>query len=180
MKKFLFPTILIILSIGLFVMYVDPVYKEIKELRKVSAKYDEALDKSKELKKVRDSLLVTYNSFSQNDLSRLRKMLPDNVDNVRLIMDINGIAAKYGTIIKDIKLNSSAGKSPTNVAGVEEYGSVNLGFSVMATYDDFLKFLEDLRDSLRLVDVVALGFSSVEDDVSIYKFNVEIKTYWLK
>ncbi len=180
MKKFLFPTILIILSLGLFIMYIDPVYKEVKELREVSAKYNEALSKSKELRQVRDQLLVTYNSFSQNDLERLTKLLPDHVDNVRLVMDINSIAAKYGAIIRDIQVDTSSGdSSPTNVAKKDDYGSVNLGFSLMATYDDFMKFITDIKDSLRLVDITSVSFG-VKDNISLYRFNVNIKTYWLK
>ena len=161
-------------------MYIDPAYKEIKELQEIDSKYDEALSKSKELRQVRDQLLVTYNSFSESDLDRLRKLLPDHVDNVRLVMDINSIAAKYGAIIRDIQVDtSSRGDTQVNVAQKDEYGSVNLGFSLMATYDDFIKFITDIRDSLRLVDITAVSFA-VKDDVSLYRFNVDIKTYWLK
>ena len=115
MNKFIFPTVLIILSIGLFTMYIDPTYKEVKELKSVNNQYQEALNKSKELRVIRDSLLESYNSFTEADLSRIKKLLPDNVDNVRLIMDVNSMASTYGAIIRDVKVSSSEESSDVRV-----------------------------------------------------------------
>ncbi|MBU1557654.1 type 4a pilus biogenesis protein PilO [Patescibacteria group bacterium] len=183
MNKFIIPIILIVLSIGLFVMYIDPNYKEVKVLKDVNNQYQEALNKSKELRKVRDSLLEQYNSFTEEDLSRIRKLLPDNVDNVRLIMDVDSIASVYGAIIRDVKINSNSESDDVrvNIADIQKYEDVTLSFSMSANYENFVKFVGDLRDSLRLVDITHLDFNPpLNTESDVYKYNFTIKTYRLK
>lgn len=181
MNKIILPVLLIVLSVGLFVMYIDPAYKDIKSLQVVNTQYNDARNKSKELRGIRDNLLKKYNSFSDLDLARIKKLLPDNVDNVRLVMDINMIASKYGAIIRNIQLNKTVdnGKSRINAKELK-YGSVTLSFSMISGYDDFIKFITDLKNSLRLVDITSLDFSVIPKKAGIYKFNFTIKTYWLK
>ena len=183
MNKFILPTVLVILSIGLFTMYIDPTYKEIKELKGVNAQYQEALSKSKELRVIRDSLLESYNSFTEEDLNRIKKLLPDNVDNVRLIMDVNSMASAYGAIIRDVQVSTSdeRGDVRVNIADVKKYEHVTLNFSVSATYENFVKFIGDLRDSLRLVDIIHIDFTPpTNQDSEVYKYNFTVKTYRLK
>jgi len=176
--KFLTPIVILIVSGMVFFGYIDSMYKNIKEKKIEEKMFSQALDNSKELQAIRDDLLVTYNSFSNEDLTRLGKLLPNNIDNVRLIRNIDGIAAKYGMSLSDVNLNIDNVNGDT--VGVEEnkYGSVVLDFSVTAPYRVFLSFLADLEKSLRLVDVIKVEFSSADKD--FYEYNVSIKTYWLK
>ena len=94
--RFVLPILLIAVAVTLFFTYLDPTYARVSELRAEQATYDDALDRSKELIAVRDRLLDTYNNFSRDDLRRLERLLPDHVDSVRLIIDIDSIAAQYG------------------------------------------------------------------------------------
>ncbi|AKM83827.1 TPA: hypothetical protein DCZ46_00625 [Candidatus Campbellbacteria bacterium] len=181
MSRIILPIILIIISAGTFVIFIDPTYKNIGELKAEKVQYDEARNKSKELRTIRDGLLEKYSSFSDNDLERVKKMIPDNVDNIKLVMDINAIAAKYGAIIRDIKLNAPI-DNPDIRAGAQDskYGFVTLSFSMTSSYEDFVTFITDLKDSLRLVDITDLSFKVSPEEVNSYKFNFTIKTYWLK
>jgi len=90
MIRFILPIIFVIVAIGLFFGYVDPVYDDVKVLRAEEARFIDALDRSKELQQIKDQLLAKYNTFSSADLERLQKLLPDNVDNVRLVLDLDG------------------------------------------------------------------------------------------
>ncbi len=173
------PIILVIVAFGLFFGYIDPTYKQIRELRAKEKTYDEALNQSRELQKVRDSLLSRYNTFSKQDLDRLKKLLPDHVDNVRLILDIDSIASKYNMRTRNVTI-SKASSEDANVIGSNqsEVDSVVLSFSVTATYDNFIKFIKDLESSLRIVDLVGFSFSATEGEA--FNFNISIKTYWLK
>jgi hypothetical protein len=86
MIRLIIPIVLVVITVGLFLGYIDPTYQQVKELRVEEKTFDEALDQSRELQKIRDTLLSRYNTFSQEDLSRLEKLLPDHVDNVRLVL----------------------------------------------------------------------------------------------
>lgn len=170
--------ILILASIGLFFGYVDPTYSDVKTLRTEQADYDRALSNSKELQAERDKLLTKFNNMSAGDLDKLVKLLPDNIDNVRLIIDIDNIAANYGMRIRNFKTETG---EKAELVGVDQtpYGMLTLTFSTTATYTTFLAFMNDLEKSLRLIDVASVQFAS-SDTNPLYDYSVSIKTYWLK
>ena len=53
-NRFIFQIFLILISIGLIVLYVNPTYKKIKDLNLENSKYSTALNTSKELGAIRD------------------------------------------------------------------------------------------------------------------------------
>jgi Tfp pilus assembly protein PilO len=175
------PIILIVASVGAFFGFVDPRYEGIKVLRAESAQYGNALDNARKLQEIRDSLRSTYNTIPTKDLDRLKKLLPDHVDNVRLIIDISDIARQYGLTLRSVKnVDAAVVAKERETFDLEEspIGSVTLNFSVDAAYNNFVAFLKDLEASLRIVDITSLSFEV--RDVSTYTFDVGIKTYWLK
>jgi hypothetical protein len=182
MTRFLIPLVLLAAAIGLFVLYTNPAYQTIKELSAQAASYDDALDKSAELRGLRDKLLATRASFSNDDVQKLSHVLPDNVDNIRLIIDINNIAARHRLTLSGVELgqtSSGASKGSSVAVGPSgsSVGSVTVGFGVTATYDDFLAFLSDLEHSLRIVDVTKISFTAGSGNLNNYQ--LEIRTYWL-
>ena len=183
-NRFIFQIFLIIISIGLVVVYVNPTYKEIKNLNVENSEYSTALNTSKELGAIRDQKVEIYNSFTSEDLEKLKKMLPDTVDNVRLVMDINNLALSHDIVIKDTEVHTSdgqnQGKSDAQFNDPLEYGFVTLDFSFTASYDDFMAFISDIKSSLRLVDIVSLGMSTVDGEEEVYKYDLSIRTYWLE
>lgn len=179
------PIILVVLAIGLFALYTNPTYQDadgIKALQAKAAEYDRALTQSSELRAARDELLSKRNTFSTDDVRKLERVLPDNVDNIRLIIDIQNIAARYRLQVKNVALGASSAdaqsQSLATGAGAQSVGSVDLGFSVDASYDNFLAFLTDLERSVRVVDVEKVGFSVGQGDLNTY--SLQIKTYWLR
>lgn len=212
--KLLLPIINIAIAIALFFGVTDPaingpleksrdkdqnpVYEGgVKVLRAEAAKLDRAMETAQELKEKVTALTADFNNFSEEDRTRLDKLLPDHVDNIQLIIDINNIAARNGMLIKNIKIKTageakpndrSTAQAPTPVpvggAAVLPPGSVNsldsvtLSFSVTSSYNAYQKFLIDLSKSLRLTDISTTSFES--NDKNVYTYNVEIKTYWLR
>lgn len=164
-------------------VYTDPAYQGIKDVQKQVAAYDEALNKSQELKRTRDQLISRRNTFPAESLQKLEKILPDNVDNIRLIIDINAIAARHLLSIRNIELGAVSDSSTNgNALAVgssgSPVGSVNLGFSVSASYENFLAFLQDLEHSLRIVDIESMSFT-VNPETSLNDYTFTIRTYWL-
>ncbi len=178
--KVLLPIIFLGIAGALFFGYIDPAYDRIKELRAEESEFSLALDRSRELQQVRDSLLARYNAFPQDDVRRIEKLVPDHVDNVRLILDLDSMASKYGMRVRNVSIESSESRAQRGQIGIEEraYESVVLTFSVSGTYDTFMQFMTDIEESLRLVDVVGLSFSANES--GLYDYSLNIKTYWLK
>lgn len=182
MIRLLLPLILVVAAGLIFFSFTQPVLERIDGLRLEQAKLNTALDNAKKLHQVQDSLLNTYNGFAPADLDRLNKFLPDSVDNVRLIIDINNIARASGMTIKNVKIKTEEGEEDgaavINDTGTDPKGVVVLSFSVSGSYLNFQQFLLDLSHSLRLVDIDSVTFGS--NDKGIYDYSVAIRTYWLK
>jgi len=175
------PIILVVAAVGLFVVYVNPTYQSTKDLSAQVAAYNNALDKSQELRQVRDQLLAKRNTFAPNDVQKLSDVLPDNVDNIRLIIDINNIAARHSLTLSNVQLGNIGGASNANPSAIGAtsgpVGTVEVGFAVTTTYDGMLAFLQDLEHSLRLIDVDKLIFTASANDLNSYQ--ISIRTYWL-
>jgi len=190
--RFILPIILLILSIASFLVFTNPAYQTVKTLRAQAAQYDTALTNSKKLQEQRDMLAAKYHSISPDSLTRLSKLLPDNADNIRLVIDIQQMAQSYGMSLASIKFDTvqnglgtagnqlAAGTAAQVAQAQADYGMFNLEFSTTATYTNFLSFLKDIESSLRLTDVQSIEFSSADATRSTYVFTVKLKTYWLK
>ena len=194
-SKSLIALLLVLISIGLFFYYVQPTYNTIQTLVDREQQLEDALTKARELQAERDSLLARFNTFDKEELARLRKMIPDNVDNVRLILDMDSIAKQYSVALRDFEIENSAAaagaqgqaavgqaNNPAAEAGNMLHNSLVLKFQAEASYESLLAFISNLERSLRLVDVELIEFESqgfgVED--SPYTFNISIRTYWLQ
>jgi len=172
--------LLLIISIGSFFSYTNPHYKNIEGLHREVSEYQSALDKATEATKIKEELISKYNTFSTDDLSNLQKLLPDTVDNIRLLLDINQVASNYGTNISSLKIDSGTTQSSQNSAGGggKAYGSILISFSISLSYENSLKFLSDLEHNLRVTDVNSFAFSS--NDTGDNSYSISLRTYWLK
>lgn len=186
MMRLLLPLVLIIVAVGGYFKFTTPILDDIDTLRAERGVLNTALDNAKKLREAQEALLLSYRELPPADLARLDKFLPDNVDNVRLIIDINNIARQSGMSIKNLRLNSEEGESEASLiegdqtgGNSAELGTASLGFSVTGSYSNFQSFLRDLAKSLRLVDVdtTVINSGALGDS---YTYNVDIKTYWLK
>lgn len=198
MLRYLTSFLFIGLSVAVFILFTDVLYKDIQKLRIEQSTYSEAFANSKDLEKERDRLITDSNAISNENKERLKKMLPDNVDNIRLILEIEKLATPYGMVLKDVEYSvvpadkENAADSVTNTAsgkgknGKENYGSWDLGFSISGTYSNFINFMRNLESNLRIVDISSIKFSATpigKDSNSSsenYKYDFTIKTYWLK
>lgn|SRR3989344_4636029 len=196
--KNIFSLILILASIGLFFIYINPTYggvtdskerkdKSVKELKAERARYIEALNKSQDLDEVKQGLLTQYNSVSGAQKARLEKLLPDHIDSVRLVIDVVEIARKHGMRASNITIASSDTKNGKS-SGKEDNGSIgpsddkykdaDFTFILSGTYEQFVSFLGDLEKSLRIVDIESVSFDS-DPSSPIYSFTLKVKTYLL-
>lgn len=182
------PIILIIISIAVFFGYIDPNYRgtdlsggrrSIQSLQAEDGEYQTALNNTTEIRKKREALVVKRGEINPNDLTKLEKLLPDNVDNIKLVIDMNQIAQNHTLTLKNIKLNTSPTADPNKLGqDNSKYGTVSLSFTVSSSYDNFQNFLTDLEKSLRLVDITDLSVTG--NETGVYDFSVGLKTYWLK
>lgn len=196
--RFILPSILIIIAFGLFFLYTNKTYSNIRDLQKTDSSYNEALDNSKQLQAVRDELTSKYNNIPKESLDRLKKLLPSSVNNIRLILEIDDIAAARSMNITNVTYsnesiskdkNSNDPKSISTPDSIAEsgkpYGTFPMEFRVEGSYENFHQFLAALEGNLRILDITGINFNSPVEilagtPANYYSFNFKINTYWLK
>lgn len=180
MFRTLFSIILIVAAVIGIAMYVVPTYQGTQDARTEERQFDVALANSRRLQAARDELLAKFNAFPKNDIDRLETLLPDNIDNVKLIIELDSLALQHGLAIQNINVLETE-ETPQSLQESEDrsYGIVDLNFSVAGPYERFVNFIEDIEGSLRLIDVQSISFQSttVTDN---YQYELTVRTYWLK
>ncbi len=189
--RYFFLILLIGLSIGAFVMYIKPRYSAAQEMKRQIETYTNSLDTAEKLKTSREELIAKYNSIPKADLDNLKTLLPDSVDNIRLIIQIDSLATRNGlSTVRNVDYES---QEKTTVGGAPQpqspeiarrpYGEFIVTFDTTGQYKNFLSFLSDLEENLRLVDVTKVEFSpsgTVQSLAGNMSYKVTLKTYWLK
>ncbi len=191
-------TILIVLAIGIYFTFTKGMIDQAKAVQVVNAQYSSAIANAEQLIRVRDKVLKAYGDIGDTDKERLEKMIPDTIDNIRLIIDLKGVGLRHGMILNGIKATatgSAGGAKPVIVTTQPPVGragtmtpvssiatptldNVTVSFDVTAPYLEFISFLQDLEANLRIMDISRLTMTA--DDTGQYHFGVELKTYWLR
>ena len=127
--------ILILVSGGLFYFAVNPKYQEIKAQKTEMTNLQEALAQSQDVLSRRSDLSNEFAAFKAEDLVALEKLLPDHVDNVQLVLDLNGIASNHGMKLKKIKIDEEKGAAAKNINRTKkEYVTIKDSFQVNTSY----------------------------------------------
>jgi Tfp pilus assembly protein PilO len=173
--------ILVVVAIVLFVTITNPRYATVRTLMAEQQRFDDALERSKELIALRDALLAKLNAIDTANINRLDRMLPDSIDTVRLIIDINTLASRYGMSLANISIGTPDAPESEGMLGPssDEFGRLSLSFTVASNYQNFRAFLGDLERSLRLMDITSISFGEPEDS-GMTAYNISFTTYWLK
>ncbi len=102
MFKALTPLIGIIIAIGLFVTYVRPTFADIRGVQDETAQYEQAIEKASELQSRINELKQKQSSISLAHLERLEALLPNRIDEVSVLIDLDMLARNHGLVFGDI------------------------------------------------------------------------------
>ena len=181
-----------VLAGALFFLFTKPTYATVGDVQAQISQYQEALNKAAQVQQLKQKLLTRYNSFNPDDINRLQTMIPDHVDNIGLILELDNIASRYGMALENIDVSPGAAASADKTGpigaiggGNQKYESLTFHFSTFGTYENFRTFLHDLEASLRIVDLVSLNITAAPPAQGAtasagYTFDITLKTYWLK
>ena len=175
------PVILILLSIGLFYTFTSHQYQEVKRLNALASEYQGVLRSISDIVELRDNLLLDYSTISKDEIDRLNKVLPDSIDNVRLALDLDTMASRYGISIKNVQASTKGNTGSSTIVLPENeksYEKATVSFSFVSNYENFIRFLTDIEKSLRIMDVTLVSFQVGESD--FYEYQISVDTYWLK
>jgi Tfp pilus assembly protein PilO len=140
--------------------------------------------------------------IGKGEIDKLDKLLPSSIDNIRLFVDLQKIAADYGLPLDTVNISGEGGDSSktsesqaplrTQAQGIQSNGGVGVvkfSFNVKTDLATFKSLLQGMEESLRIFDVTDIKISPVTEDGSaqksasgpaIYTFALSANTYWLK
>ncbi len=187
MNSRILPILALIVAIGIFFVYVNPTWSGSIAATKVAIiADDQALVAASQYTAQQNQLASARNTINPADLARLARFLPDSVDNVGLILDLNALAARSGLSISNIDVASGGGQSGsvqqkgnvgTGTVGTGPTSSVDLSLSAVGTYTALRTFLQDVERSERLLDVQDLVVKG--SGTGVYTYQMTLRLYWL-
>ena len=181
------PLLALIIAIGIFFAYVSPTWSgQIASTKAAIAADDAALDSARNYVAQQNQLAAEKDAIDTGKLDLLVTFLPDSVDNVGLILDLNALAARSQLSLANIDVitgtpnSSRSSVSPSGAlpaSGVSPVGSVDLSLSAIGTFIALQDFLVGVERSARLLDVRDLVVKG--SDTNVYNYQMTLRLYWL-
>ena len=185
MFRILTPIILIVVSILVGFLYIKPLYLDSMSSLEHKRDVDDSLQKNKEIQKIAKRLSADISSITQSDFDKLKVILPNSVDEIRLLNDFNTIALRHGITLNNLRVGE---KTNSNISAKKDKPIVNVlsvDFSATSfSYNTFKLFLEDIERSMKLMDINSISFSVIDADATnpsgSYSYGVSFNTYWIE
>ncbi|MDD2657497.1 MAG: type 4a pilus biogenesis protein PilO [Candidatus Pacebacteria bacterium] len=180
MNSRLLPTLALFVAAGIFFVYVNPTWSgSITDTKAKIALDNQALDAARQYAAQQNVLADARDAIDASSLERLSTFLPDSVDNVGLILDLNALAARSGLSLAniDVVTNDIPG-TKTAPAATSPVGSVNLSLSAVGTFSALQTFLIGVERSARLLDIQDVVVKG--SDTGVYTYQMTLRLYWLR
>lgn len=176
------PIVFVLIALGLFFGYVNPTYTgPVAALREDIQSYDNALAAAKDFKQKEQELVARRSQIAPEDTARVEAFLPDSVDNVQLILDLNALAERSGITLSNFDVVTSRAEQENDQVMLEAESPVaelELTLSAAGSYSAFKSFLLGTELSLRPLDLVELSIS--DSPTGVYTYEMTYRIYWLR
>jgi hypothetical protein len=172
----------IVLTLAIGYAFIYSPLGDVNTLLDQKQKYADSLEMVNNIENKKNDLLAKFDNISTDDKKNIDTVLPSSLDFVKLVSQIDAVAAGHGISIDKISSKEddpSVGTSIENAAPPKAYQSSTIGFSFSASYEKFTAFLGDLEKSLRILDIRTAKLGT-KDTAGVYSYDVEFETYWLK
>ena len=186
MNNRILPFLALLIALGIFLGYINPTWTgTIAETNAAIAGDNQALAAASEYTARQKELIAARDAIDPANLAKLTILLPDSVDNVGLILDLNALAARSGFSLSNIDVSANtAGSSNASVPGmlsasnINPVSSIDLSLSAAGTYGEFQRFLNGVETSERLLDVKNLTIAG--SNSGVYTYQMALRLYWLR
>jgi len=186
MSNRIIPAFALLVAIGIFFLYINPTWSgTIATAKAAIASDNEALVTANQYTAQQNELASARDAIHPADLARLTTFLPDSVDNVRIILDLNALAARSGLSLSGISVAPNANSASSGTAsealpttGTNPVSSVDISLSAVGTYTALQNFLQGVERSARILDVQSITVAG--SDTGVYSYGMTLRLYWLQ
>lgn len=183
MTSRLLPFLALVAAVGIFFAYVNPLWNgDIAAAKAAIKQDDQALASAEQYVKRQNELAAQAAAIDPIALARLETYLPDSVDNVGLVLDLNALADRTGLALASVDVaGGSSGASASVAAGTtsgDPVGTIDLTLEAKGTYEALNAFLAGAELSERLLD--ARDITVAGSDTGVYDYKMTLRLYWLR
>ena len=172
----------LLLAVAIAYAFAYPSWQEVSLLFEEKQQYGDSLAMVGQIENKKNEMLSQFNNISTEDRKDIDTILPDSMDFVKLVSQIDSVAAQYNISIDNIsskEIGSSSGNSvEEGQINQKKYESGVISFSFDSSYEKFNAFVGDLEKSLRVLDIKSLRIDPEERGT--HSFDVEFEVHWLK
>lgn len=158
-----------------------PMWDEVLLIRAEQRDVEAALSSLRDLQKLRDELLATYDSIPKEKLDRLNELMPSEKGISALLVDFEKMTEERGMKMVKIDFSKDDGgivPRTTIARRTSPAPEVSYNINVTGSYESLRSLLSALEKKLRIVDVSALGFAAGEKDPKLWSFRINAKSYY--
>lgn len=180
----LLPIVGFLIALGLFFGYINPTMTgPIAATRAEIAGYDAALAAAEQFKQKQAALEAERAAIPPESIVRLESFLPDGVDNVQLILDLDSLASHTGITLSNFDTSELEKEEAQSADGIvipngTPLDSIELKTTGKGTYAAFRTFLDATEESLRPLDLVSLDIKTSQNGV--HSYDMVFRLYWLR
>lgn len=175
--------VLVALSLILIVTFLKPAFADMKVKQDDLFLYKDTVAKVEELNRTLQGLVATKNAFSEKDLNTLNSFIPEKIDSLKVMRDIESIFKVMKTPL--LTLSPSEIVAPTQNGEVEFESALELpeaipvaktvyqDFSITfaSTYAETKKVLEMMERNQTLLEVIEFSLNPITketlDDIAV-------------
>lgn len=173
MIKHVIGIVLLLVGAGAVYLFALPGLEDARAMQESVGVLESLISKTEELNSVGSAVIERYQTVEDRDLRRVNALVPDKIDNVKLILEIQKLAERFGLSVQRIDVSGT---------GVKDYAGqviniVSFDAEILGFYNDFVDFMEELELSERIIDPSSISFQALDSE-SGFSFNLSVDTYW--
>ncbi len=186
-KRYITGIIFLTIAVLIAVIFTDTKYREVLSITDTLQKKENEFKGQQLLVREVESLNKEF-SANIKDLKAIDKYLPQSQNIADLLLQIDYMTSRNGLVMKDINFIPEEEKRKV---GPGEYSVVFIKLRMAGSYNSFLNFSEDIKNSLHLMDIISFSVKAEEnnsgedetlsDDINqepVLGFDVNINAYY--
>ena len=183
MLRTLTPALSTLIAILLFFFFTQPKFDEAKLIDVEATEYEQAVENFNTFVSTLKQKLAIKQQQTQAQNDKLDLLIPDAVDDTRLLVDIEALVKRHGMLLggmsasNDNALLVKEGVENSATSVSDEMNAVDVTFDVIGTYPQFKDLLREIEQSSELLEVTSMSFSASEG--SFQQFSLNVRTYSL-
>lgn len=173
----------LLFALGIFFGYVMPTWNgPIAKTKEAIISNDNALEAAKSFSKHETELANARKAMNDVDVSKLERLLPDSINTIGLILDLNALAATSGLTITAVDTTAdkpaSAGSDVVAFESQSPEDTLTVSLTAVGSYSAFKTFMKGVEMSTRLIDARDINIKG--SDTGVYTYELKLRVYWLR